>query len=236
MAISIPEQVTVAGITVSTSSFSDTWRTTITALTTEVVNKWNSDSTSRLVVAIAGPSGSSKSTIASVMTENIAWIADVHCASVSVDAFHYPNEYLDEAGLFHVKGRYDTYDTSLLHETLLQFKAGRPVSFPQYSRITHEPIAGVVSFHVEPSILILEGLWLLFDMKPWSELYECYDMTIFFNADEDFLHSNTVSRHLDGGKFPARDEAIAFYEASDARNRELILAHRLPCDREVVVG
>src|SRR3989338_4758997 len=76
----------------------------------------------RIIVGIAGPSGAGKSLLAALAAK--IGSETVPIMHISIDAFHYPNEYLEShfdvegERLKEAKGRYDTYDVPFLVKKL----------------------------------------------------------------------------------------------------------------------
>lgn len=119
-----------------------------------------------------------------------------------------------------------------MRRDLGSFVAGEDVSFTRYSREIHNPIPDSVKCNEEKIILIFEGLWLMYDQVPWNEISDFYDLTIFMHADSEMRRGNTVTRHIRGNEHSSED-AEKFYQNSDAKNAELILAHIVRHDIDV---
>jgi pantothenate kinase len=159
--------------------------------------------------------------------------------AASADGYHFQQEYLlrtlDEEGnpLAQHKGRYDSFDVSAMKRDLERFVRGEPANFPEYSRKIHDPVANAIRIE-GATLLIFEGLWLLYDHAPWNELLSLYDLTIFFHANPEARKRNTITRHVRGNEHPPR-EAEAFYESSDAKNAEFILHNVAEHDAEFLI-
>lgn len=226
----LPKQVTVTDQIVDISYFSEQWKENVIKLAEKILSEYNARDRSRFIVAIGGASGSSKSTTSVVLEHLLNNIRpDLHTLNVGQDGYHYKQDYLevnqDANGepLAKHKGRYDSFDTYSIKRDLEKFIAGNEVSFPAYSRKIHDPIPDAVTCDKESAILLFEGLWLLYDEKPWNEILNLCDLTVFFHAPADIRKSNTITRHIRGSE-RSPELASSFYEQSDARNAELILA------------
>jgi pantothenate kinase len=234
-----PQCIHDAEMQIAVDSFAPSWRTKILDLVEQIQQRYTQSRASRFVVAIGGPSGSGKSTSAAVIAHILRAQTGAHALHVSLDGYHYPLTHLmrhtDRSGtpLAAHKGRYDTFDAETLHADLKLFTLGETLSFPQYSRKRHEPIQGAILCNEPQTILILEGLWLLYDTAPWSDIAQLYDCSIFFSASPEFRRTNTISRHVRGGR--TLEESVAFYDASDGQNERAILAHMLHHDMEVTI-
>jgi pantothenate kinase len=192
-----------------------------------------------MVFGIAGPSGAGKSYL-SVLSEALMRELDpsVRVVPISIDAYHYPNEYLasrpsERGTLKDVKGRYDTYDVSALLYDLSEFRKGeKSVRFPVYSRKLHEPIPGAIKVDDGPTLLLVEGLWLLFEKGGWGEIRPLFDRIVYPDDDPSKLRERTVMRHERGGRAP--DDAARHYDESDAVNRILVEATKARADETLV--
>lgn len=238
MESAIPDTVTVTGQEIDTTGFSDQWRQRVSELTATINTAYQDAAKSRYIVAIAGPSGTSKSTTAAVLHHTLNANTGLQVLHVNLDAYHYPRSVLRETldrnaePLLIHKGRFDTYDTPSLQRDLALFSAGMNVIFPEYSRVLHDPVANQIECSTGNTILILEGLWLLFDAPPWRDIAEFYyDLTFYFHAPEQFQKHNTIARHERGGR--THEDSVRHYRESDAWNAKLITQHVIPHDHDV---
>lgn len=184
----------------------------------------------RTIVFIAAPPGAGKSTLAATL-ERLAGEDPrlPRIQAIGMDGFHFPNAYLDSHDatladgrtlpLRAVKGAPETFDVHAFIEKVRETRtAARPVSWPVYSRIEHDVVSeGAV---VDAPVVLVEGNYLLLDEEPWRGLAELADFTVFLDVDLALLHERLVARKVRGGM--GRDEAEAFFEASDGRNVERV--------------
>ena len=173
-------------------------------------------STSRLIVAVAGPPGSGKTAFATTLVAVIDAETDGNVAAlVGLGGWHYANDYLaahvvERGGgripLQSIKGAPETFDVAATYNCLSKIRQGGRVSFPVYSRELHEPVpdGGVVD--ASHSIVVVEGNYLLLDENPWRRLHPLFDVRVFISASPDALASALRERHLRGGKTPAATE------------------------------
>ncbi len=205
-------------------------------LLNELVSLYESKNKSRLIVGLAGPIGAGKTVVATLLKELSNQVKlPFDFKSVTIDAFHYRNEYL----LSHVlpegdslkdhKGRFDTYDTEKLKVLLEAFSKGEKVSFPAYSRKTHEPIDNSVEIKNEKSLLLIEGLWLLSGRDGWKNVRPLLDYSFFMDADKDKVRSMVIFRHMKGGRNAA--DADRFYNTVDSKNFDEVIKTRNAADR-----
>lgn len=224
----LPEKITVTEQTFDITDFSEKWKTDVVHLAERIFEEYTKSGKKRFIAVLGGASGSSKSTMAIVLEHLLnAFQSEVRVLTIGQDGYHFTQEYLlqtfDAQGeaLAHHKGRYDSFDVGSLKHDLDSFIQGRDVSFPLYSRKIHDPIMNAISCVEESQLLILEGLWLLYDKEPWNTLLSLYDFTVFIHTPPDIRKQNTITRHIRGNEHSSYDAEI-FYEQSDAKNAELI--------------
>ncbi len=184
----------------------------------------------RLIVFLAAPPGTGKSTLASFLA--FLSQADGGCPieALGLDGFHYHQDYIlshqakDFAGnlrpMKEIKGSPETFDISRFREKLLALQAGDP-PWPVYDRNLHD-VAEDKLFPSAP-IILLEGNWLLLREKGWEELSSLADLSVFIKARENFLRERLISRKMQGGL--SRKEAEAFYQTGDGPNVRRVLSN-----------
>lgn len=238
----LPNEVVVTDQVVKISDFSESWKNKVVLLTEDIFKRYRESGKKRYIVVFAGPSGSGKSTTAEVVRILLEKILQgVEVLSVGQDGYHYSQDYLNKNydenndSLSKHKGRYDSFDVTRIKNDLESFRHGKSVTFPVYSRKTHDPIeAGSLCGEGNPSIIIFDGLWLLYNRFPWIDLLPLYDLKVFFRSDPDELRKNTIDRHVRGGK--THDEAKIFYDQSDSINTKLILNNICSHDLDFLSG
>ena len=225
--IRFPKSVIVTDQPVDCTHMSKPKQAFVIEFTKNILDEFARSGAKRKIYGIVGPSGSGK-TFLSILAKEIGHDINRHVdiAPVSIDAFHFSNQFLSSTKvggkvLKDVKGRYDTYDIPALVKLLEEFRRGGAVRFPEYSRKTHEPIQDAIAVNDRPTILLLEGLWLLYDKAGWAEVNPLLDSTFYIDDVAEESRSYTLLRHMFGGKSDV--EANRYYEESDAKNRDLVV-------------
>jgi pantothenate kinase len=225
--IHFPATLEVTEQRVDLSALTQRQREFYSNLFSEIVDIYEASNKSRVVVGIAGPTGAGKSVVA-VLLQNMAKQAGLSFAleSITIDAYHYPNSFLcshfaDGESLKTVKGRFDTYDAQGLARDLGAFALGERVLFPTYSRKRHDPVKDGIVVEAKNALLIVEGLWLLYDKAGWEAVGPLLDYALFIEADTGRVRDSVLKRHMTGGR--TLEEAARHYELVDARNSELVL-------------
>lgn len=142
----------------------------------------------RLVIGIAGGTGSGKTTIARKLMEAFSY----DCAVLSHDFYYKANEGMtfEERS----KQNYDhpnSLDTDLMIEHLKKLKNGETILHPTYDFSKHERKKEWVSLS-SASIIIVEGI-LIFENK---DLCDLIDVKLFVDTDADVRFIRRLSRDV----------------------------------------
>jgi hypothetical protein len=228
--LNFPATLTVTGQTIDISGFHRAQKDFYLNLFWETVEIYRAAKKPRGIIGFAGPTGAGKSVV-TVLFKELAKQAGLPFAieCVTIDAYHYPNSYLlahDSEGvpLKQVKGRFDTYEVAALAGDLQAFAAGGSVAFPEYSRTLHDPVPNRILVAAPAALLLLEGLWLLFDQGGWAAIKPRLDFCYFIDSDKERTRSAVIKRHMAGGR--TREDAARHYEAVDGHNSDLTLQTR----------
>ena len=189
----------------------------------------------RIIIFLAAPPAVGKSTLAAFLEklskelENITPIQ-----SLSLDGFHYPNDYLksnqiiineSEHTLYEIKGMPETYDLKSFISHLKDLK-NKDIRWPIYDRKLHNPVMDIIE--VTADIVLIEGNWLLLNEEGWKELKSLCDYSIFIEASEDILKNRLIQRKIKGGL--SEEKALEFYERTDKKNVLRVMGNRLTSD------
>ncbi len=225
--IEFPREVIVTEQVVDCTAMSAAKKAFVIDFTEGILREFKQGGKTRLCYGIAGPSGSGKSFL-SVLAHEIGkqLVEGVDIVPISIDAFHFPNNYLESTvkngiTLKEIKGRFDTYDVEALVTALEDYHGGTRVQFPLYSRKLHEPVANAISVAENPTILLVEGLWLLRKEGGWGNVRVLLDKAFYIEDIAEDSRERTLLRHVVGGR--TLDDAKRQYEESDAMNRELVI-------------
>ncbi len=236
--IQFPASLLVTEQTIDISGFSETQKAFYLNLFREVLALYQTITKTRLVIGIAGPTGAGKSVIA-VLFKEMAKQARLAFGfeSITIDAYHHPNCFLNThfsegEPLKTVKGRFDTYEVHKLATDLQRFRSGQRVAFPIYSRKSHDPVANGVLIEAEHSLLIVEGLWLLYDQAGWETIQPLLDFSYFVDSESDRTSEPVIKRHMTGGR--TRADALRHYDRVDGKNAELVRTTRLRANKVIL--
>ena len=152
----------------------------------------------RRIVAIAGPPGSGKSTIAKALVPLVAK-AGVIAQVVPMDGFHLDNSILLERNLMDVKGSPGTFDVRGLAELISRLGNEPEIIFPKFDRDKDLAIAGAGFVSEECDLVLVEGNYLLLDAPFWRDLWKYWDFSVFLDVEPKLLQERLMQRWLDQG-------------------------------------
>ncbi len=185
----------------------------------------------RFVVAIAGPPGAGKSTLAERLHEVLPEYASV---VVPMDGFHYDDVVLQARGLRQRKGAPETFDYAGFAALLNRIRSGEPdVAIPVFDRSMELSRAGAAIVGADVKFVLVEGNYLLLDEEPWSALGGLFDYSIFLDAPRAELERRLMERWRGHGK--SDDDARDWIASNDMPNIERVLARRRAPDVVVSV-
>ncbi len=154
---------------------------------------------SPMIVAIAGPPATGKSTLAERLVEDLR-AAGQTAACCPMDGFHKTNKQLDAAGLRSVKGRIDTFDAGEFVAAVERLAKGDAFWWPLYSRHRHDPVPEGTRIEGNETVCVIEGNYILTDAEPWRSASVHFDLRIFVDAPDTVLRERLKQRHTRGGK------------------------------------
>jgi pantothenate kinase len=185
----------------------------------------------RFIVAIAGPPGAGKSTLAmqlfSALTKK-----SVQTRIISMDGFHLDNVILAQRNISNRKGAPATFDTAgFIHlmKRLTNFEDH--VVIPAFDRDRDLSIAGAGIVSTSDRVLIVEGNYLLLKHAPWAELNQFWDQTIFIKPAMKALEQRMLDRWLDHGLDAKAAETRAL--SNDIPNAHYVLQNSSDADIQI---
>lgn len=111
----------------------------------------------RVLVAIAGPPGSGKSTFA----QELAMRLGQDAAVLPMDGFHLDNATLDRMDLFQRKGAPETFDSEGFVRLVRALRTQDSVAYPTFDRQNDRTIPDGGKIHAATRFVLIEGNYLL---------------------------------------------------------------------------
>ncbi|WP_436087678.1 nucleoside triphosphate hydrolase [Pararhizobium sp. LjRoot255] len=182
----------------------------------------------RFIVAIAGPPGAGKSTLADALQEELTRRGE-KTAVLPMDGFHMDNGILEERGLLKRKGAPETFDVRAFIDIVAAVrKADEEVLVPVFDRAREIAIASARVIAPETRIILAEGNYLLLDEAPWSRLAGMFDLTIFVGPSYQVLEERLRQRWIHYGLDTAGIEWKLY--GNDLPNGKRIIDNSRPAD------
>lgn len=190
----------------------------------------------RIVVFLAAPPGSGKSTLVSFL-EKLSGDYEELCniQAVGMDGFHRRQEYLTShctevngrtIPMVNIKGAPVTFDLEKLTQAIESVTGQENTLWPSYDRHLHNPVEG--TYRITEKIVLIEGNYLLLNEDGWRDLKRYADYCIKITAKEDFLRKRLIDRKIKSGN--SQEEAREFVEFSDMANVRICLNNSLEAD------
>jgi pantothenate kinase len=180
------------------------------ALATEIQRR--ATGPGRFLIALAGPPGAGKSTLAA----EVAAALGPGAKAVPMDGFHYDDAVLVARGMRGCKGAPDTFDVQGFLHLLRRLHTEDEVAIPLFDRDLEISRAGADIVTPDDRLLVVEGNYLLLNEPPWTEAAALFDLTVWIDVPEAELDRRLMARWANYGKTP--DAARAWIDGNDMPN------------------
>jgi len=143
----------------------------------------------KLVIGIAGGTGSGKTTVANVILERVG---KQHIAYLPHDAYYRELDDLpfDQRAAVNFDHP-NSLETELMIEHIVQLKSGKAIELPIYDFSTHSRTGKTIC--VEPHrIIIVEGILIFAE----PDLRELFDVRLFVDTDADIRFIRRLTRDI----------------------------------------
>lgn len=177
----------------------------------------------RIILAVAGPPGSGKSTFSDALRDLINKKQPDTSEVLPMDGYHFDDTYLDPMGWLSRKGAPHTFDVGGFGAVLARLRANTEpqIAVPVFDRKLEIARAGARMINQGSKIIIVEGNYLLLVTQPWASLRRFFDATVMLHVPVKTLEA----------RLRARWEGFGY---SIAKAKEKIAGNDLPNVKEVI--
>ncbi|KAF4628360.1 hypothetical protein G7Y89_g9792 [Cudoniella acicularis] len=200
----------------------------LTDRTLELTKELGDAGQPRIVVVLAGPPGSGKSTIAAKVVQRLNATATAPFAAVlPMDGFHLSRSTLDalpnKAEAYARRGAAWTFDDAgvlkLVHAlSKSRFTPSDIILAPSFDHALKDPVDGGIRITPDVKFILLEGNYLLLDEEPWNQIKALVDDTWFVDVDPDLARNRIAKRHMKAGIETTWEAAVNRAEGNDLLN------------------
>lgn len=177
----------------------------------------------RIVVALAGPPGAGKSTVAGRLAHALNEVRPGIAALFPMDGYHFDDAVLNARGHRPRKGAPHTFDLGGYRAMLDRLRAddATDIAVPVFDRTLEIARAGADIVPGPARIIVTEGNYLLLDADGWRELRSRFDIAVFVTAPMATIEERLRQRWLG---FDYDDDALLLkMEGNDLPNVRLVL-------------
>jgi pantothenate kinase len=155
----------------------------------------------RRIVAIAGPPGSGKSTVAERLVAALNAETPGRAAVLPMDGYHFDDRVLEARGRLPRKGSPDTFDVGGLAHMLARLRANAEdeIAIPVFDRSIEIARAGADLLPRSVDLIVAEGNYLLANAPPWDRLRDAFDLRVLVVVDEAELRRRLRARWVGFG-------------------------------------
>ncbi|RSH82850.1 hypothetical protein EHS25_005840 [Saitozyma podzolica] len=199
----------------------------------------------RLLVAIAGPPGCGKSTIAYPLVSHVNALlgGDKAAICISLDGWHYSRAELDRMSdpveAHWRRGAAFTFDLPSYRDFLQQLalpisEAPPKLPFPTFDHALKDPLPSPTPLLPAHRIVLVEGLYTCLNINGWEDCAGLMDLRIWVDVDRETARRRVISRNLAAGISESLEKCAERVDGNDMDNGEFVRNHRMQPTHVVV--
>ncbi|KFA52696.1 hypothetical protein S40293_08762 [Stachybotrys chartarum IBT 40293] len=209
---------------------------TYQALAARILQKWAEKRSSegdkaRLLIVLAGPPGSGKTTIANRVVERITALASgPSIMAISADGFHLSLAALralpNAAEALARRGAPWTFDGAAVVALVRSLRSNQAtVICPTFDHAVKDPVVNGLAVEPEVQVCLLEGNYLLCDEAPWGDVARSVDDRWLVKVDGILARERVARRHVHAGIEDTMEKAYKRAEENDLVNGAYVARH-----------
>lgn len=179
----------------------------------------------RLLLGLAGPPASGKSTLAARLAGAVGAAAQV----LPMDGFHLDDRILNARGDRARKGAPHTFDAAGFAAMLRRVRTEAVVYAPAFDRDLELSRAAAIEIGPETRVVIVEGNYLLHGSGGWEAVRPLLDQCWYLDVPEAELRRRLLERWR--GQGLSQDEVVLKVEGNDLPNAHIVLRTQSRADR-----
>ena len=127
------------------------------------------------------------------------------------------------------RGAHFTFNAAKYSELVKELK--KPITVvgvvaaPSFDHKVKDPIEEDIEIEVHHRIVIIEGNYVLLNIRPWREIAASLDMRYLVTVDIDEARRRIIPRHLAAGIAKSEEDALYRVNYNDIPNGEFLLQH-----------
>ncbi|KAL5338804.1 P-loop containing nucleoside triphosphate hydrolase protein [Aspergillus crustosus] len=193
----------------------------------------------RVLIGVSGIPGSGKSTLGAAVAARLNQLENTDsefAVCLPMDGYHLSRAQLaampDPATAIHRRGAAFTFDAEAFYGLVQSLRGPlTPTSniyAPSFDHAIKDPVADDIRISPRSRVVILEGLYLSLDRKPWNLAAALLDESWFIDVDRGIAQARLVKRHVASGIVPDIAAAEHRISSTDFLNADDIMQNRLP--------